>query len=188
MFDHWLGKLTIHAIPYDNPIIMSAATFMALVTLLAVAAHVLVAGAVKRYTRYVDSGTEYKQLLKSIKTIDDLEDGERLEQLKQHPELREFLLGFKTRMAARERQMKEGERRPAASRMASGSTGPAPPREACSATASSRMPRARRASPSQAPATARRASGATATPLRPRPRSGSARARASTPRTLVRRV
>ncbi|MCG6866688.1 MAG: cbb3-type cytochrome c oxidase subunit I [Thiogranum sp.] len=34
MFDHWLGKFTIHAIPYDNPIIMSAAAFMALVTLL----------------------------------------------------------------------------------------------------------------------------------------------------------
>jgi hypothetical protein len=87
-----------------------------LVTLLAVAAHVLVSGAVKRYTRYVDSGTEYKQLLKSIKTIDDLEDEERMEQLKQHPELREFLLGFKTRMASRERQMKENEKRPTAPR------------------------------------------------------------------------
>ncbi|MFZ0467665.1 MAG: cytochrome o ubiquinol oxidase subunit I [Thiogranum sp.] len=38
MFDHWLGKLTIHAIPYDNPIIMSAAAFMALVILLVLGA------------------------------------------------------------------------------------------------------------------------------------------------------
>jgi len=38
MFDHWLGQLTISAIPYDNPIIMSAAAFMALVTLLVLGA------------------------------------------------------------------------------------------------------------------------------------------------------
>jgi cytochrome o ubiquinol oxidase subunit 1 len=38
MFDHWLGLLTINAIPYDNPIIMSAAAFMALVTLLVLGA------------------------------------------------------------------------------------------------------------------------------------------------------
>ena len=38
MFDHWLGQLTINAIPYDNPIIMSAAAFMALVTLVVVGA------------------------------------------------------------------------------------------------------------------------------------------------------
>lgn len=89
---------------------------IALVTLLAVASHLLVSGAVKRYRRFVDSGVEYKQLLKSIKTIEDLEDEERLEQLKQHPELREFLMGLKNRMAARERQASEREKRPAAPR------------------------------------------------------------------------
>ncbi|MDH4037154.1 MAG: hypothetical protein OEX18_09760 [Candidatus Krumholzibacteria bacterium] len=116
---HWLelGGLSPTTWTFNlDAFIEEMVPLVALVTLLAVAAHVLVSGAVKRYTRYVDSGTEYKQLLKSIKTIDDLEDEERLEQLKQHPELREFLLGFKTRMAARERQLKEGERRPVASR------------------------------------------------------------------------
>lgn len=92
---------------------------IALVSLLAVASYVLVSGAVKRYTKFVDSGVEYKQLLKSIKTIDDLEDEERLEQLKQHPELREFLLGFKNRMAARERQASEQNKRPSAQRESS---------------------------------------------------------------------
>lgn len=97
-----------------GPFIDEMVPLLALVTLLAVASCVLVSGAVKRYTRFVDSGVDYRQLLKSIKTIDDLEDEERLEQLKQHPELREFLLGFKNRMAARERQMSERDKRPAA--------------------------------------------------------------------------
>lgn len=98
-----------------GPFIEEMVPLIALVTLLAVASYVLVAGAVSRYTRFVDSGVEYKQLLKSIKTVDDLEDEERLEKLKQHPELREFLLGFKKRMAARERQ---NEKRSGAAREA----------------------------------------------------------------------
>jgi hypothetical protein len=95
---------------------------IAVVTLLAVASYVLVSGAVKRYQRFVDSGVEYKQLLRSIKSIDDLEDEERVEQLKQHPELREFLMGFKKRMEARERQLNEREKRPAAPRESESAT------------------------------------------------------------------
>ena len=78
---------------------------------LAFAAHVLVAGAVRRYKAYVDSGVEYKQLLKSIKSLEDLEDHEVLDRLKQHPELREFLMGFKHRAAAAERA--HSDRKPA---------------------------------------------------------------------------
>ncbi len=87
-----------------------------IVTVLALASYVLVAGAVTRYTRYVDSGVEYKQLLRSIKTVDDLEDGEYVEKLKEHPELRDFLMGFKNRMAAREKQLLEREKRGGAAR------------------------------------------------------------------------
>ena len=82
-----------------------------LTSLLAFGAHVLVAGAVRRYKAYVDSGAEYKQLLKSIKTIEDLEDEQIVESLRQHPELREFMMSIKNRVAAVERQQTERSRR-----------------------------------------------------------------------------
>ncbi len=82
-----------------------------LISILAFATSVLVSGAVRRYKTYVDSGAQYKDLLRSIKSIDDLEDEEKLDQLKQHPELREFLMGLKHRLAARDRQNTEKERK-----------------------------------------------------------------------------
>lgn len=69
-------------------------------SLLAFGAYVLVAGAVRRYKAYVDSGVEYKQLLKSIKSIEDLATDDIADRLKAHPELREFLMGVKRRAAA----------------------------------------------------------------------------------------
>jgi hypothetical protein len=92
------------------------APLVALVALLATASCALVAGAVRRYKKFVDSGSEYKQLLRSIKSFEDLEDEELMESLKQHPELREFLMSLKNRIAARERQTSEREKRPAPAR------------------------------------------------------------------------
>lgn len=82
-----------------------------LTSLLAFGAYVLVAGAVRRYKTYVDSGAEYKQLLKSIKSIDDLETEDIADRLKGHPELREFLMGIKHRVAAMERQHSERDKK-----------------------------------------------------------------------------
>jgi len=84
---------------------------IALVALLSFAAHVLVSGAVRRYQTSVSSGSEFRDLLRSFKSADDVEDEGRLDELKKHPELREFVLGFKNRMAARERQLEEREKR-----------------------------------------------------------------------------
>ncbi len=92
------------------------APLVALVALLASASCALVAGAVRRYKKFVDSGSEYKQLLRSIKSFEDLEDEELMESLKQHPELREFLMSLKNRVAARERQSNDRDKRPASSR------------------------------------------------------------------------
>lgn len=89
---------------------------IALIALLSTASYLLVSGAVRRYKKFVDSGADYKQVLHSIKTFDDLEDPELLESLKQQPELREFLVGLKNRTAARERQAGERDKRTAASR------------------------------------------------------------------------
>jgi hypothetical protein len=83
------------------------APLLVLTVVLAFCAYGLVAGAVRRYKSYVDSGAEYKQLLKSIRTIEDLEDEGVSERLRQHPELREFLMGLKHRIAAHE---KNGDR------------------------------------------------------------------------------
>jgi HAMP domain-containing protein len=91
------------------------APLLLLTSLLAFGAYVLVAGAVRRYKAYVDSGADYKQLLKSIKSIEDLEDDALVDQLKQHPELREFMMSIKHRVAAFEKQNAGRERRSAAS-------------------------------------------------------------------------
>jgi len=113
---HWLylGGISPADWSFDfNAFMDELVPLLALVALLAVTSHLLVANAVKAYTNYVDSGVEkYKQLLKSIKSIDDLEDEDRLDQLKKHPELREFLMGFKSRISSRERQSEEQEKRP----------------------------------------------------------------------------
>jgi hypothetical protein len=101
---------------YLDAFIAQMVPSLALVLLLALVSHAMVAGAVKRYSRLVDPGNEYRDLLRSIKTIDDLEDEDRLEQIKQHPELRDFLMGFKNRMAAREKQILEREKRGGAGR------------------------------------------------------------------------
>lgn len=82
---------------------------IALVALLAFASYVLVAGAVRRYQSSVSTGAEYRELLRSFKNLEDLDD--RLDELKPHPELREFVMGFKNRFAARERQLEEREKR-----------------------------------------------------------------------------
>ncbi|HET6462454.1 MAG TPA: hypothetical protein VFH33_01535, partial [Candidatus Krumholzibacteria bacterium] len=79
------------------------APLLLITSLLAFGAYVLVAGAVRRYKAYVDSGVEYKQLLKSIKSIEDLEDTDLVDRLKSHPELREFLMGVKHRVSVHER-------------------------------------------------------------------------------------
>ncbi len=84
---------------------------IALVALLAFASYGLVAGAVRRYQSSVSTGAEYRELLRSFKNADDFDDERRLDELKQHPELREFVMGFKKRIAARERQLEEREKR-----------------------------------------------------------------------------
>jgi len=84
---------------------------IALVALLSFAAYVLVSGAVRRYQSSVSSGSEYRDLLRSFKGADDFDDENKLDELKKHPELREFVMGFKNRIAARERQLDEREKR-----------------------------------------------------------------------------
>ena len=95
---------------------------IALVALLAFASYVLVAGAVRRYQGSVSSGAEYRELLRSFKTLEDFEDERRMDELKQHPELREFVMGFKNRFAARERQLEEREKRQGGAGSARGSS------------------------------------------------------------------
>ncbi len=107
---HWIhfGGLSPATWTFNiGAFIEEMAPLLGLTVVLAFCAYGLVAGAVRRYKSYVDSGAEYKQLLKSIKSIEDLEDADLGDRLRQHPELREFVMGFKHRAAALE---KNGDR------------------------------------------------------------------------------
>jgi len=54
--------------------------------------YILITGAVRKYRSYVDSGLDYKNLVQSLATIEDLGDEKRIKKLAQYPELRDSLL------------------------------------------------------------------------------------------------
>ena len=113
---HWIhvGGLSPDTWTFNlGAFVEEMAPLLALTALLAFASYILVAGAVRRYKAYVDSGAEYKQILKSIKTIDDLESDDLTDRLKSHPELREFMMSVKHRVAAMERNQTDRERKQA---------------------------------------------------------------------------
>jgi uncharacterized protein YukE len=89
---------------------------VALVPAFSLLSYVLIAGAVRRYTHYVDSGSDYKNLLHSIRKIEDIENENQIRKLSGYSELRDFLLNtrntiIKRRKAldAREAELEERE-------------------------------------------------------------------------------
>lgn len=70
----------------------------------------LIAGAVRKYKAYLDSGLDYKNLVRSIRRIQDLQDEKPIKKLNNHPELREFLLNLRSRIAEREKALDEKEK------------------------------------------------------------------------------
>jgi hypothetical protein len=79
-----------------------------LVTVMSLIAYFAVTGAVRRYRSYLDSGLDYKNLMKSLKKIEDLEES-RLKSLSDYPELKQFLLKIKSRVSEREKTLDEKE-------------------------------------------------------------------------------
>lgn len=81
---------------------------VALVAIMSLVAYFLITGAVRKYRSYLDSGLDYKNLVKSLKKIEDLEEG-RLKSLGDYPELKQFLLKIKGRISEREKTLDEKE-------------------------------------------------------------------------------
>jgi hypothetical protein len=82
---------------------------LAIVGVSSLLAYFLTTRAVRQYKAYLDSGYDYKNLLASIREIDDLEDRSRIKQLRNHPELRDFLIGIREMTAARTKELDKRE-------------------------------------------------------------------------------
>jgi len=78
---------------------------VALVPAFSLLSYVLIAGAVRRYTHYVDSGSDYKNLLHSIRKIEDIENEAQIRKLGGHSELRDFLLNTRNTIIERRKAL-----------------------------------------------------------------------------------
>lgn len=96
---------TFHQAPFMREMLPLLAT----VFVLAVVSYIVVTSAVRRYQAYLDSGLDYKNLIRSIKQIDDLKDEGRIKKLANHPELRDFLLNIRKSVDEREKQITSRE-------------------------------------------------------------------------------
>ena len=88
---------TFHREPFMTEMLPLAV----LVPVLSLLSYLLITNAVRRYRTYVDSGLDYKILVKSIRQIDDLDNEKQIKKLGNHPELRDFLLGVRRTAAER---------------------------------------------------------------------------------------
>lgn len=77
---------------------------LVVVAVFALIAYLTITGAVRKYRRYLDSGQDYKQLLQSMRRLEDLQDESQIRALS-HPELRNFLLNARTRLLEREKEL-----------------------------------------------------------------------------------
>jgi len=71
-------------------------------------AYFLITGAVRRYRAYLESGQDYRLMVQALTRIDDLQE-ERIKSLKNYPELRDFLMKLKDRIASREQALEQKE-------------------------------------------------------------------------------
>jgi len=79
-----------------------------IVPVMSLLSYLAITGAVRRYRAYLDSGLDYKNLVKSVRRIDDLQEN-RIKSLGDYPELRDSLLKLRERVAEREKALDERE-------------------------------------------------------------------------------
>jgi hypothetical protein len=79
-----------------------------IVPVMSLFSYFVITGAVRKYRAYLDSGQDYKHLVKSIRQIDDLQE-DRIKALGDYPELRDFLLKLRKRISDREQALDELE-------------------------------------------------------------------------------
>jgi hypothetical protein len=99
----WLGVIR------GQGFLFEVLPLIGLVIITAMISYMSITAAVRKYKRYLDSGLDYKNLLSSLKDVEDLEDKKKIERIKNHPELKRLLLGMAESLEERERLLSERE-------------------------------------------------------------------------------
>jgi ABC-type transporter Mla subunit MlaD len=106
----WLNNEVWTPMMNGKGFLVQIAPLIALVGVTALLSFIVIAQAVRKYKRYLDSGLDYKNLLSSLQEIDDFEERGQIEKLRNHPELKTFLVRIRDRMADRTRELNEREK------------------------------------------------------------------------------
>jgi hypothetical protein len=101
--NEWLGVLR------GEGFLFEVLPLVGLVAVASMVAYVIITGAVRKYKRYLDSGCDYRNLLASLKDLDNLEDKRKIERIRNHPELKRLLLGLADTFEEKERLLSERE-------------------------------------------------------------------------------
>lgn len=75
-----------------------------------VISHLVLVHVLRRYRKYLDSGHDFKELLSTIKDIKDLRDRQRIDKIRNQPELRKFLLRMREAVEKRSVEFEEKEK------------------------------------------------------------------------------
>ncbi|MEJ2720962.1 MAG: hypothetical protein P8181_07445 [bacterium] len=102
--EEWLGVL------HGQGFLADILPVIALIALSSLISFLIISGAVRKYRRYLDSGLDYKNLLVSLKDIDDIRDTSKIEKLRHQPELKRLLLTISQSINERFKTLDERER------------------------------------------------------------------------------
>lgn len=102
----WTGWSSIvDSITPPNGAVIEFWPLLAIVGLSTLFCYVLITRAVRQYKRFLDSGHDYRNLLSTIREIRDLDDHKNIESLRNHPELRDFLISVREMAAVRKKEL-----------------------------------------------------------------------------------
>ncbi len=96
---NWLDKNEWMAVIRGEGFVYELLPAIALVAVTAMFSYLVIARAVRKYKRYLDSGLDYKNLLMSLKEAKDLEDISKIEKIRNNPELKRLLLGVSEQLS-----------------------------------------------------------------------------------------
>jgi len=83
---------------------------IALVSVVSMLTYFLITSAARKYKKYLDSGQDYRTLLSTIREIDDIRDDSKINRLKNHPELKKFLLNVRDNVNEKFKDIEEKEK------------------------------------------------------------------------------
>lgn len=105
----WLDRSEWLGVIRGEGFLFEVLPLVGLVAIIAIISYMTITAAVRRYKKYLDSGHDYKNILSSLKEIEDLEDKKKIERIKNHPELKRLLLGVAESLEEKERLLSERE-------------------------------------------------------------------------------